>query len=146
MHRSEQSVSNALKKEIGDTLYAFHTGRNRVILAKNLAAKLNQSEVIVRRAIAEMRIAGKPIASTNRAPMGYYIPATIDEAKECLEHLRSRVRKISMSAAGVEKGLYAMFRSQLDLPMVILNDPTKPIIDERVRPPEGAFIQKMGAA
>jgi len=115
MNKSKRNVSDTLKKEVGTILYGFHLGRDHVICASALAQKLNQSEVIVRQAIAELRIEGHPIASTNRAPKGYYIPASMGEAKECLEHLRSRVKKICMSAAGVERGLRARFGNQLEL-------------------------------
>lgn len=121
MNRLKSNVNNALKKEVGTVLYAFHLGRARVICARELATKLNQPEVLIRQTIAEMRMEGQPIASTNRAPKGYYIPASISEAKECLDHLRSRVRKISMSAAGVERGLRARFGNQIEL--ALFDDP-----------------------
>jgi len=94
MNRLKSNVNNALKKEVGTVLYAFHLGRARVICARELATKLNQSEVLIRQTIAEMRMEGQPIASSNRQPEGYYIPATLEEANECMEHLRSRVKKI----------------------------------------------------
>lgn len=118
MRRLGKRDCNVLKKEIATTLYAFHHGRQRSITSKRLGQRLNlgrANATPVRVAIAELRMEGHPIASTNSAPKGYYIPANVEEANECLRHLRSRVKKICQAAAGVSKGLQARYGSQMKL-------------------------------
>lgn len=115
MRRSKARESHALKKEVADILYGFCLGRARSMTSRQLAERLNMNPTIVRAMIAELRMAGQPIASSNRHPESYYIPATLEEANECMEHLRSRVKKICMAAAGVDKGLRARFGDQLRL-------------------------------
>lgn len=139
MRRSGARDLSALKREVGVLLYAFHAGRERAATPRQLAAKLGiKSADQVRFAIAELRLERHPIASTNRKPEGYYIPADIRETNECLMHMRSRVRKICQALAGVESGLRARFGSQLEMK---LHDPTKPLVDERARPPADAFLK-----
>lgn len=114
MNKSGAKDSIALKRDVANMLYAFHHGRQRSITSKQLAERLNlRCATPVRAAIAELRCEGQPIASSNRQPEGYYIPASVEEANECLQHLHSRVRKICMAAAGMERGLRARYGDQL---------------------------------
>jgi hypothetical protein len=124
MNKSEQKDTSTLKHEVINLLYGFHFGREHSITSKQLAARLNlRSATPVRAMIAKLRIEGQPIASSNRRPEGYYIPANIEEANECLEHLHSRVKKICMAAAGVDKGLRARFGTQMRLEMNYQDQP-----------------------
>ena len=118
--KEKQHQSSELEKDIIQLLHAFHNGRARAVTSKNLANRFGISNPLhIRLAIAQARIKGCPIASTNSNPKGYYIPANREEAIECLRHLKSRVKKICIAAAGVEKGLGVMYdleQLKLDIP------------------------------
>lgn len=114
MRKSKASESHVFK-EVADILYGFCLGRARSMTSRQLAERLNMNPTIVRATIAELRMAGQPIASSNRQPEGYYIPANVEEATECLRHIQSRIRKIGMAAAGMSKGLHARYGDQLEI-------------------------------
>jgi hypothetical protein len=104
-----------IKKTIFNYLAANANGRGRAIKAGYLACVFSIPERNVRELIAEMREAGQPIASAVHEPYGFYVPATYEEAEECLGHLYSRVEKIRCAFMGLKRGLNAKFGDQLTL-------------------------------
>jgi hypothetical protein len=98
-----------------------HQGREKAITTSHLVEVISQkagcllAERRIREAISELRLAGNPIASSVHSPMGYFLPATAQEARETIGHFRSRVREMCAVTRGVERGLLAQFGPQMAL-------------------------------
>lgn len=112
MSRLGRTDLNALKREVADTLYAFHGGRARSVTSKQLARRLNQHPDRIRAAISELVTEGQPIGSVKD---GYFAIESPREATECYRHLESRARKIFRRLAGLRRGVVAKFGNQLKL-------------------------------
>ena len=65
-----------------------HSGRDRGVTARVLAARIGITERLLRTLISEARTEGTAIVGTPET--GYYIAQTADELDECCRFLRSR--------------------------------------------------------
>lgn len=78
-------------------------GRTRAMTAGQIARRVGMNERYVRAIIAELRKGGHPIASAVNPPYGYYLPASIEEARECQAHLWSRVAEVAATAKAFDR-------------------------------------------
>lgn len=67
-----------------------HEGRERAIKAQELACLLDTDERHVRQVIEELIDDGLPVVSATESPAGYFIPVSLEQAKEYTQSLRSR--------------------------------------------------------
>lgn len=78
-------------------------GRKRALTAKEIARFAGLNERHVRAIIADLRKAGHAIASAVNPPYGYYLPASLEEARECQAHLWSRVGEVAATARAFDR-------------------------------------------
>lgn len=78
-------------------------GRDKAITASHLAAVTRLSNRTVRAVVAELRRQGYPIASAVNPPYGYYLPASLEEARECQAQLWSRVGEVAATARAFDR-------------------------------------------
>lgn len=92
-------------------------GRKNAMTAQSLARLTGLPEREVRQIISDLRDVGHPIASAVNPPRGYYIPKTIEEAKECQRHMHSRVRQIKKAAKPIDDWIKRQQSRQQPLPL-----------------------------
>lgn len=78
---TQQTIS-AFEDRLLALLYTRHVGRQRAIKAKELAAKLGETERLVRATISGLRKQGHLILSAVQEPYGYFTAETYDEWRE----------------------------------------------------------------
>ena len=78
-------------------------GRKRAMTAKQIARFAGLNERCVRMVIADLRKRGYAIASAVNPPYGYYLPASLEEARECQAHLWSRVGEVAATARAFDR-------------------------------------------
>lgn len=84
-------MNNGNLKAYLKTTLLRHEGKSRAITGKELAGMVgHRDDRKVRLVIRELISEGLPVASSTEKPFGYFIPVSIEEAKQCTESLRSR--------------------------------------------------------
>ena len=78
-------------------------GRSQAMTARQLARVTGIREREVRAIIADLRRQGHAIGSAVNPPYGYFMPVTLDEARECQAHLYARMREIGITAKAFER-------------------------------------------
>lgn len=78
-------------------------GRSQAMTARQLARVTGIREREVRSIIADLRRQGHAIGSAVNPPYGYFMPVTLDEARECQAHLYARMREIGITARAFEQ-------------------------------------------
>lgn len=78
-------------------------GRQRAISAKQLSRLTGLSDREVRAVVADLRREEYPIASAVNKPYGFFIPETLDEARECQSHIYARMREIGITARALDR-------------------------------------------
>ncbi len=71
-------------------ILARHEGRAMAITAACLSESTGHPDRAVRLAIEELIDDGFPVVSTTDPPAGYFVPVSIDEARQYTQSLRSR--------------------------------------------------------
>lgn len=77
-------------------------GREFAITAKQLGSIIGMSEREVRAEVSNLRRRGYPIASATRPPYGFFVPVSVEEARECQAQLYSRMREIGITARALD--------------------------------------------
>jgi hypothetical protein len=90
-------------------------GRGNAKTAKNLSRITGFGERQVRLIIAELRHDYHPIASAVHEPYGFYMPNTAIEARECLNHIDSRIKELYETKLGIERGLVVEFGNEMGM-------------------------------
>jgi hypothetical protein len=100
-----------LKDELITVLYVYK-GISNAKTGKYMATKYGVNIRTVQVAIEQLREEGHPVCSNDcgfRGSMGYYIPATRQEADTFFRSAKARARKTFISVANVAKALNASF-------------------------------------
>ena len=71
-----------------------HEGRSQAITSRELSHMLGEDDRAIRLAIEDLIDDGLPIVSATEPPAGYFVPLTLDEAREYTQSLRSRAVQI----------------------------------------------------
>lgn len=77
-------------------------GRESAITARQLGSIVGMNERDVRAEVASLRRKGFPIASATRPPYGFFVPVSVEEARECQAQLYSRMREIGITARALD--------------------------------------------
>ena len=73
------------------SILLMHEGKARAITGRELATMVgHRDDRQVRLVIRELISEGLPVISRTESPGGYFIPTSLEEAKQCTESLRSR--------------------------------------------------------
>jgi hypothetical protein len=78
-------------------------GRSQAMTARQLARVTGIREREVRAIIADLRRQGHAIGSAVNPPYGYFMPVTLDEARECQAQLWSRVGEVAATARAFDR-------------------------------------------
>ena len=84
---------------------AKHNGKAKAIKSQELESLFNCKGVQIREKVNELRSRGVPICSCNK---GYYYSESMDDIKETIVHLDSRIKKIKTAESGMRKILNSM--------------------------------------
>lgn len=78
-------------------------GRKRAMTARQIARFAGLNERCVRMVIADLRKEGYAVASAVNPPYGYYLPASLEEARECQAQPWSRVGEVAATARAFDR-------------------------------------------
>lgn len=109
MNTKDSQSLTFLSREVLWFLRMNCTGRKKAATAQKIGLSTGRSPREIRQAIFELRRNGEPIASSVNAPYGFFIPENEKEARECLNHLYSRIQEIYKTARSVEQALKKKF-------------------------------------
>jgi biotin operon repressor len=82
-------TNEATKKAIYNNLLTH--GRDNPIKADELAGIIGVSRRDINEAVQTLRNSGVLIGASRSEPFGYYLPGSIEEAKECVRPMRSEM-------------------------------------------------------
>ena len=80
-----------------------HEGRDRAITSRELSQLVGIPDREIRLTIEELINDGLPVVSATEYPAGYFLPMTIEEAREYTQSLRSRSIQIFLRRRKVIK-------------------------------------------
>lgn len=93
-----------------------HRGRAAAIHKESLAAQAGLSVRHSRQVIAHLiERHGQPIGSASRFPAGYFVVETAEEAAQAAQELRSRIVRLAMRLARLQRNTPADCLAQLRL-------------------------------
>jgi hypothetical protein len=126
MNIKDNDLLSIVTREVLVFLQLHCIGRKNAATAQKIAVSTGRNSREVRHAIFELRRNGEPIASSVNAPYGFFIPESEKEARECLNHLYSRIQEIYKTARSVEQGLKKRFPGhQMPLQLKDRKEPRK---------------------
>jgi len=103
-----------LERLVWNVLKDSHRGRENIIPMSSLADKFGVDTRKLQLVIRQARLSGLPIASAvNSGSHGYFIPATLEEARPFREQMYKRRDAISRSLKVVDRALDEMFGGQM---------------------------------
>jgi hypothetical protein len=80
-----------------------HEGREMAISSRELSRLMGEEDRAIRLTIEDLIEEGLPVVSTTESPAGYFIPLSLDEAKEYTRSLRSRAVRIFLRSRKVKQ-------------------------------------------
>ena len=104
---------NNNKQAVLEFIHTSCQGRKHAMTARSLSRVLGIPEREVREIVSELRRERHPIASAVNPPYGFYIPKNMQEAKECRQHLYSRITQLKKTAKAFDAAIDGSFDKQV---------------------------------
>ena len=96
-------MSDRERKDLIKGILVRHEGRGRAITARELCGLVGLPDRQLRLYIDELIDEGLPVISATEQPAGYFIPLSLDEARQYTCSLRSRAIEIFLRRRKVMK-------------------------------------------